>query len=173
TRQEDEGGRAGGSTSSNTATGQSAVQTGQGGRSGSSSGATTAAAVPPREGGQPAPSADKPKCGQGDNPEQGLQGAATQVTVNCGLTLLSELPGGGDVQGSGHCAYVRANAAAYGAGTLTAYNITDPLKPVMTDTEPGAGGSESMRANTVGDRAILASGKGVYDLSHCEDIVKK
>jgi hypothetical protein len=44
---------------------------------------------------------------------------------------------------------------------------------VMTDMEPGVGGSESMRSVTAGDRFILVSGFGVYDVSHCEDIVKK
>jgi hypothetical protein len=68
---------------------------------------------------------------------------------------------------------MRAGAAAYGAGKLTAYSLADPLNPVKTDEEPGVGGSESMRVNTVDGRAILASGRGVYDLSNCEDIVKK
>ena len=126
-----------------------------------------------REGGLPAPSSGGTQCGPNDNPEQGLQGDVNQGTVNCGLTLLSELPGGGHVQGSGHCAYVRATAAAYAAGTLKAYSLADPLKPVMTDVEPGVGGSESMRANTVDGRAILVSGRGVYDISNCEDMVKK
>jgi hypothetical protein len=113
------------------------------------------------------------KCGPSDNPEKGLQGAANTGTVNCGLTLLSELPGGGHVQGSGHCAYVRATAAAYAAGQIKAYSLADPLNPKMTDMEPGVGGSESMRAQTVEGRAILVSGKGVYDISNCEDMVKK
>jgi MYXO-CTERM domain-containing protein len=114
------------------------------------------------------------KCGPNDNPEKGLQGAVDAGTVNCGLTLLAEIPGGGDALGSGHCAYVRGGSSTpYGAGTITAYNIADPLNPVMTDMEPGIGGSESMRGQTVEGRAILVSGSGVYDVSNCEDIVKK
>ena len=119
------------------------------------------------------PSIADGQCGANDNPEQGLQGDANTGTVNCGLTLLSELPSGGHVQGSGHCAYVRSTAAAYQAATLKAYSLADPLKPVQTDMEPGVGGSESMRAHTVDGRAILVSGRGVYDISNCEDMVKK
>ena len=45
--------------------------------------------------------------------------------------------------------------------------------PVQTDEEPPVGGSESMRAQTVDGRAVLVSGRGVYDISNCEDLVKK
>ncbi|HKP60018.1 MAG TPA: hypothetical protein VJV78_25010 [Polyangiales bacterium] len=115
-----------------------------------------------------------PKCGANDTPEKGLQGDVNSGTVNCGLTLLSELPVGGHAQGSGHCAYVRGGGTvAYGAGTITAFSLADPRKPVKTDDEPGVGGSESMRAQTVEGRAILVSGRGVYDISDCEKIVKK
>lgn len=44
---------------------------------------------------------------------------------------------------------------------------------MQTDQEPTIGSSESMRARTVDGRAILVSGGGVYDISNCEDIVKK
>jgi hypothetical protein len=44
---------------------------------------------------------------------------------------------------------------------------------VQTDEVPGFGGSESMRAQTVEGRAILVSGRGVYDISNCEKMVKK
>jgi hypothetical protein len=113
------------------------------------------------------------KCGPNDNPEKGLQGDVNTGTVNCGLTLLAEIPGGGHVQGSGHCAYSRQSAAAYQAGLIKAFSLADPLKPVQTDMEPGVGGSESMRAQTVEGRAVLVSGSGVYDISNCEDMVKK
>ncbi len=109
----------------------------------------------------------KATCGPNDKPEKGLQGDVNQGTVNCGLTLLSQVPGGGSVQGSGRCAYVRSGSS------IKAYSLADPLKPMMTDTEPTVGGTESMRAHTVDGRAILVSGSGVYDISKCEDMVKK
>lgn len=119
----------------------------------------------------------KPKestCGESDNPETGLQGDVYPGTVNCGLTLLSEIPFGGSAQGSGHCAYVRLNGTApYMGGAIKAFSLKDPLNPVETDEEQSLGGSESMRAHTVDGRAILVSGKGVYDVSDCEDLVKK
>jgi hypothetical protein len=127
--------------------------------------------------GAPAPS-DKPKveakCGEGDNPETGLQGDSYPGTVNCGLTLLSEIPFGGSAQGSGHCAYVRLTGSApYMGGAIKAFSLADPLNPVETDEEQSVGGSESMRAHTVDGRAVLVSGKGVYDVSDCENLVKK
>jgi hypothetical protein len=112
-------------------------------------------------------------CGADDNPETGLQGDRYTGTVNCGLTLLSELPVGGHVQGAGHCAYVRLSGGAYMGSTIKAYSLADPLNPVETDSETATGGSESMRAHTVGERAVLVSGSGVYDVSNCEDMVKK
>jgi len=107
------------------------------------------------------------KCGANDKPEKGLQGDINSGTVNCGLTLLSELPSGGSVQGSGHCAYVRSGSS------IKAYSLADPLKPVQTDEVPTVGSTESMRAHTVEGRAILVSGRGVYDISNCEKMVKK
>ncbi|MCZ2244230.1 hypothetical protein, partial [Neisseria meningitidis] len=56
---------------------------------------------------------------------------------------------------------------------IKAFSLADPLKPVETDEEMSIGGSESMRAHTVDGRAVLVSGKGVYDVSNCEDMVKK
>jgi|GEM_PF-2086097 len=114
-------------------------------------------------------------CGASDKPETGLQGDVYQGTVNCGLTLLSEIPHGGSAQGAGHCAYVRLSGSApYMGGAIKAFSLVDPLKPVETDEEQSIGGSESMRAHTAADgRAVLVSGKGVYDVSNCEDIVKK
>lgn len=114
------------------------------------------------------------KCGEGDTPEMGLQGDAYPGTVNCGLTLLSEIPHGGHAQGSGHCAYVRlVGSAPYMGGAIKAFDLSDPRKPVETDEQQSVGGSESMRAHTVEGRAILVSGKGVYDVSSCEKLVKK
>ena len=115
------------------------------------------------------------ECGPNDKPEMGLQGDVNPGTVNCGLTLLSELPVGGHAQGAGHCAYVRlAGAAPYTGSMIKAFSLADPLKPVETDQETAIGGSESMRAHTAADgRAVLVSGSGVYDVSTCEDMVKK
>lgn len=45
--------------------------------------------------------------------------------------------------------------------------------PVATDEVPTVGSTESMRAQTVEGRAILVSGRGVYDISNCEKMVKK
>ena len=113
-------------------------------------------------------------CGADDSPETGLQGDSYPGTVNCGLTLLSELPVGGHVQGSGHCAFVRVpGGAPYTGSDIKAFSLADPLNPVETDEEPAIGGSESMRAQTADGRAILVSGRGVYDVSNCEDLVKK
>ena len=107
-------------------------------------------------------------CNASDTPEKGLQGDVNPGgTVNCGLKLLSELPVAGSAQGSGHCAYVRVG------GVIKAFSLADPLNPVQTDEQPGFGGSESMRAQTVEGRAILVSGRGVYDISNCEKLVKK
>jgi hypothetical protein len=114
------------------------------------------------------------KCGDGDKPEQGLQGDVNKGPVNCGLTLLSELPVAGSAQGSGHCAYVRlAGSAPYTGGAIRAFSLADPRNPKQTDEVMSVGGSESMRAHTEEGRAILVSGRGVYDISDCEKMVKK
>ena len=112
------------------------------------------------------------ECGASDSPETGFQGDAYPGTVNCGRTLLADIPGGGAAQGSGHCAFVRTGAIT-GGGTIQAYSLADPRNPVMTDEEPTLGSSESMRALTLEDRAILVSGSGVYDVRNCEDLVLK
>lgn len=117
---------------------------------------------------------DGTSCGAGDTRESGLQGDVDQLTVNCGLTLLSQLPTAGSTQGSGNCAYVRLpGAAPYTGSVIKAYSLADPRFPVETDEETALGGSESMRAKTVDGRAILVSGSGVYDISNCEDMVLK
>ncbi|MEW6168047.1 MAG: hypothetical protein AB1651_10170 [Pseudomonadota bacterium] len=85
----------------------------------------------------PDPSTSPALCGASDTQEAGIQGDVNSGTVNCGLTLLVSVPGGGSVQGSGHYA------------------------------------SESMRAKTTVDRAVLLSGRAVYDIRNCEDMVKK
>jgi hypothetical protein len=107
------------------------------------------------------------KCSPSDTPEKGLQGDLNPGTVNCGLKLLSELPVAGSAQGSGHCAYVRTGSV------IKAFSLADPLNPVQTDEVPVFGGSESMRAHAVEGRAILVSGRGVYDISNCEKMVIK
>jgi len=38
-------------------------------------------------------------CGASDSPETGLQGGHYPGTVNCGLTLVADIPGGGSAQG--------------------------------------------------------------------------
>jgi hypothetical protein len=117
---------------------------------------------------------DGSSCGEDDTLEAGLQGDVNQLTVNCGLTLLSQLPTAGSAQGSGHCAYVRLpGPALYTGSVIKAYSLADPRVPVETDEETALGGSESMRAQTVDGRAILVSGSGVYDISNCEDMVLK
>jgi hypothetical protein len=166
---------------------ESTGRAGQGGRStGSmSTGSTStgsamtgsamgAAGRPAANSGGPGKPTSPAECGEGDTPETGLQGDVYPGTVNCGLTLLSEIPFGGSAQGSGHCAYVRLNGSApYMGGAIKAFSLADPLNPVETDEEQSVGGSESMRAHTVDGRAVLVSGKGVYDVSDCEDLVKK
>ncbi len=112
-------------------------------------------------------------CGPRDTPEKGIQGDRNAGTVNCGLTLLSDVAAGGSVQGSGHCAYVRLHKGMYTGSVIRAYNLGDPMNPVQTDETPALGGSESMRAMTTDSRAILVSGRGVYDISNCEKIVFK
>ncbi|MFP5306064.1 MAG: hypothetical protein ACLGI7_09605 [Gammaproteobacteria bacterium] len=122
----------------------------------------------------PDPGTSPALCGPSDTPEAGIQGDVNSGTVNCGLTLLASVPGGGSVQGSGHCAYVRLPGPLPYTGTaIKAYSLADPRNPVQTDEEPAIGGSESMRAKTTADRAVLVSGRGVYDIRNCEDMVKK
>lgn len=114
-------------------------------------------------------------CGPSDNPETGIQGDKAPMTgANCGLTMLSWVPGGGAIAGSGHCAYVRlAGTTPYTGTVVKAYDLSDPTNPVETDETPSLGGSESIRAVTTADRAVLVAGSGVYDVSNCEDLVLK
>lgn len=114
-------------------------------------------------------------CGSEDNPETGVQGdLAPRSGYNCGLSLLSFVPGGGAVQGAGHCAYVRPSGATpYTGDVIQAYSLADPMNPVLTDELPALGGSESIRSMVTDERAILVAGRGVYDVSNCEKLVKK
>ena len=137
--------------------------------------AVAMSAGPAATAGPAAPKKSPALCGPNDKPEPGIQGdVAPAGGVNCGLRLLSEVPGGGSVQASGHCAYVRSPGPLPYTGTvIRAYSLANPLKPVQTDETPALGGSESMRVATAGSRAVLVSGKGVYDVHNCEHIVKK
>lgn len=116
---------------------------------------------------EPADSNQSPAlCGPNDVPEAGIQGDVNEGTVNCGLTLLSEVEIGGHAQGSGNCAYLRTpSGAPYTGDRLLAYDLSDPTDPLQTGDVPSMGASESIRAMTAGDRAVLVSGNAVYDIS--------
>ena len=122
----------------------------------------------------PDPNRSPALCGSLDTPETGIQGDVPGAGGrNCGLTFLSQLPSAlsGAVQGAGHCAYVRNSTGAYGSnGVMKAYSLADPTNPVLTDEEPLYGGSESFRTQVAGGRAILVSGRGVYDITNCEEM---
>ena len=123
-----------------------------------------------------APAKSPALCGSGDVPEKGIQGdVAPAGGVHCGLRLLSEVGEGGSAGASGHCAYLRPpGPLPYTGSVIRAFDISDPRKPVQTDEVPAVGGSESMRVATVGSRAIVVSGRGVYDVSKdCTKLVKK
>ena len=113
-------------------------------------------------------------CGSADTPETGIQGDVPGTGgANCGLTLSERAPRRrGAVQGAGHCAYVRL-AGAYSGGVMKAFSLADPANPVQTDEEPLYGGSESIRTQVANGRAILVSGRGVYDITNCEELVFK
>src|SRR6185295_18039436 len=59
------------------------------------SGATSGAAGADSGGAAGAKSMVEAKCGASDNPEKGIQGDVNSGTVNCGLTLLADVSGGG------------------------------------------------------------------------------
>jgi hypothetical protein len=128
-------------------------------------------------------------CSSGDTPETGMQGDVPKADqdsgradagYNCGLSLISEVPAftggkgplsGGTTQGSGHCVYIRTPAGD--ATVIRAYDVSDPAHPTQTAEVPTftpAHGSttETMRAVTTDERAILVSGTGVYDIRDCE-----
>ena len=125
----------------------------------------------------PDPNKSPALCGSADTPETGIQGDLPGVGgANCGLTFLSQLPSSlsGAVQGAGHCAYVRNSTGLYGTnGVMKAFSLADPVHPVQTDEEPLYGGTESFRTQVAGGRAILVAGRGVWDITNCEDLVFK
>lgn len=109
-------------------------------------------------------------CGPDDTREPGIQGdvpAGQTANYNCGLTLLGQLPRTGSVAGAGHCAYVRNSAGIF------VIDVSDPAHPTEVDSVPTFGGSESMRAVVTDKRAVLVSGRGVYDISDCTHPVLK
>ena len=111
------------------------------------------------------PNKSPARCGDKDVPEAGIQGDVNVATVNCGLTLLSQIDLGGSAQGAGYCAYVRVpGSMPYTGSALHAYSLADPFKPTKTGEEPSIGGSESIRAKTLGNRSILVAGNGVYEI---------
>ena len=110
------------------------------------------------------------RCGSGDVPEPGIQGdvpVGATANYHCGLTLLGELPRIGNVQGAGTCAYIRSG------GQIYVVDVTDPTKPVEVGSVPAFGGSETMRAVVTDTRAVLVSGRGVYDIRDCAHPVLK
>src|SRR5262245_8957654 len=117
--------------------------------------AMTAQAISPAAGGSPA------LCGAGDIPEPGIQGdvpgGAGTANYNCGLQLLGQLPRTGIIQGAGTCAYIRSGA------NIVVVDLSNPANPVEVGSVPGFGTSESMRAIVTNERAILVSGRAVYD----------
>ena len=126
------------------------------------------AGIPALASTQPNPNTSPARCGSKDTPEKGIQGdVAPAGGANCGLSFLSQVPGGGSVQGSRHCAYVRVGSV------IKTYSLADPTRPRQTDEQSTHGSSESMRAQTVAGRAILVSGKGVWDIRRCEHPVFK
>jgi LVIVD repeat len=109
-------------------------------------------------------------CGPQDTPEPGIQGevpAGATANYNCGLTLVGQLSTTGSVQGAGHCAYVRSGASIH------VIDVSDPAHPTEIGSVATIGGSESMRAVVTNERAVLVSGKAVYDISDCEHPVLK
>ena len=117
-------------------------------------------------------------CGPEDEPEPGMQGdlpLGQTAHFACGLTLVSQLPADGPVQGSGHCAYVRTEGGPYGAGSvIRVFDMRDPANPVQVgEPLPTYLQSETMRAVTTDERAVLVQGGAVYDIRDCEHPVFK
>lgn len=112
-----------------------------------------------------APGASPAQCSPGDAPEPGVQGdvpaGLEDWKFNCGVRLVGELPLVGNVQGSGSCAYVRTRDVVH------VIDVRNPRKPVEVGTIPVKYASETMRAVTTGDRAVLVSGSSVYDIANC------
>ena len=89
------------------------------------------------------------------------------ASANCGLSLIGELAGGGAVQGSGHCAYVR------GGGGVRVVDMSDPANPTLIRTLIPYDASETLRAVTTANRAVLVEGSSVWDIRDCENPVLK
>lgn len=103
-------------------------------------------------------------CSFGDIPEPGIQGevpAGEVANYHCGISLLSQLPRSGNVQGFGTCAYVREGNEVF------VIDVADPANPVEVGSVPVQSGSETMRVVVNEDRALLVSGSSVYDVHDC------
>jgi len=114
--------------------------------------------------GQAAPGSSPALCGPTDIPEPGIQGdvpGGGPANYNCGLALRSELAGGGAVQGAGHCAYQRRPGQM-----IRVIDVSNPETPLEVGSVQTFGGSETLRAVVNADRAVLVSGRGVYDISN-------
>lgn len=122
--------------------------------------ATTAQAVNPNKTGK-----SPAVCSGSDIPEPGIQGDVPggpgTANYNCGLAPVGQLPRTGFVQGAGQCAYIRSGA------NIFVVDVSNPASPVEVGSVPTIGGSESMRAVVTAERAVLVSGRAVYDISDC------
>lgn len=128
-------------------------------------------------------------CSPFDMPETGIQGeipSADQSSgraaagYNCGLALLGEAASSSTaVQGAGHCAYVRIGGGMTSGGAplpnvqIKVIDLSDPTAPTEVRTLQTASGSETMRALVTGERALLVSGRSVFDIRDCENPVLK
>jgi hypothetical protein len=103
-------------------------------------------------------------CGAQDTRETGLQGDVPRTDqlsgradqgYNCGLAVVghNDLGGRGasDLAWSASCAYVKDVA-----GNLVTLDVSDPTRPVVTDTENEKGQTENIYARTTAARAIVA-----------------
>ena len=114
---------------------------------------------------KPVAGASPALCGPGDKPEPGIQGdvpAGTQPRWHCGVSLVSQLPVVGNVQGHDTCAYVRERG-----GQVHVIDVRNPRKPVRIGAVPVLSGSETMRVVATAERAVLVSGSSVYDIRDC------
>ncbi len=131
---------------------------------------------------EPDANASPAACGELDTPETGIQGdipradqdsGRVDAGYNCGISLLSEVPGGGAVQVAGHCAYVRTG------GGINVIDLSDPANPTQvgdplpTFAPAHGSSSETLRAVVTDERAVMVSGSGVYDIRDCEKPVVK
>ncbi len=118
---------------------------------------------------QPSPAV----CGSQDTPETGIQGnTAPAAGANCGLSLIGELAGGGAVQGSRHCAYVRGGGSPLpggGGAVVRVVDMSDPSHPTLIRTLVPYDSSETLRAVTTAERAVLVEGSSVWDIRDCEN----